>query len=33
MLIVLLHFSTFSVCIIDFDGAEKKSAWKMLISP
>ena len=33
MLIVLLHLSTISVSIVNFDGAKKKSALKMLISP
>ena len=32
MLIVLLHLSTISVWIINFDGAKEKSASKMLIS-
>ena len=33
MLIVLLHLSTISVGIINFDDAKEKSAWQMLISP
>ena len=33
MLIVLLHLSTISVLIINFDDAKEKSARKMLILP
>ena len=33
MLKVLLHLSTISVWIINFDGAKEKPAWQMLISP
>ena len=33
MLIVLLHLSTISVRIINFDGARKNRLEKMLISP
>ena len=33
MLIVLLHLSTISALINNFDGANKRSAGKMLMSP